>query len=53
MTDAQDAEGNPLPDSQLLRQLRRFLRSTSLDELHEPINVRGERPASSARGPGS
>ena len=39
MTDERDAEGNLLPDEQRLTRLGRFLRSTSLDELPELINV--------------
>jgi sugar transferase EpsL len=43
MTDARDASGQLLPDSQRLNSLGHFLRSTSLDELPELINViRGE-----------
>lgn len=39
MTDARDAEGNLLPDADRLTPLGRFLRSTSLDELPELINI--------------
>lgn len=43
MTDACDADGNLLPDDQRLTRFGRFLRSSSLDELPELINViRGE-----------
>ncbi len=43
MTDARDDGGSLLPDSLRLTRLGRFLRSTSLDELPELINVlRGE-----------
>jgi len=39
MTDARDAQGNPLPDAERLTPFGRFLRSTSLDELPELFNV--------------
>lgn len=39
MTDALDTEGRPLPDAQRLTRFGKFLRSTSLDELPELINV--------------
>ena len=39
MTDARDAQGRLLPDEQRLTALGRFMRSTSLDELPELINV--------------
>jgi len=39
MTDARDPSGNLLPDAQRLTNLGKFLRSTSLDELPELINV--------------
>ncbi|MEZ4600065.1 MAG: sugar transferase [Syntrophotaleaceae bacterium] len=43
MTDARDLHGNLLPDAQRLTQFGKFLRSSSLDELPELINViRGE-----------
>ena len=43
MTDARDAYGQLLPDAERLTPLGQFLRSTSLDELPELINViRGE-----------
>jgi len=43
MTDSCDENGDLLPDAQRLTRLGQFLRSTSLDELPELINVlRGE-----------
>jgi sugar transferase EpsL len=39
MADARDAQGNLLPDEDRLTPLGQFLRSTSLDELPELINV--------------
>ena len=39
MTNACDEEGNPLPDDVRLTRFGRFLRSTSLDELPELINI--------------
>lgn len=43
MTNARDENGNLLPDSKRLTSLGRILRSTSLDELPELVNIlRGE-----------
>lgn len=39
MTDERDAEGNLLPDSERLTKIGRFVRSTSIDELPQLINV--------------
>jgi len=39
MKDASDAYGRPLPDEQRMTSLGQFLRSTSIDELPELINV--------------
>lgn len=39
MTDERDANGNLLPDAQRLTKVGRFVRSTSLDELPQLINV--------------
>jgi len=39
MTNARDKDGNLLPDEQRLTRFGRFLRSTSLDELPEVLNV--------------
>ena len=39
MTDERDADGNLLPDEQRLTKVGRFVRSTSIDELPQLINV--------------
>lgn len=39
MTDERDAEGNLLPDAERLTTVGRFVRSTSIDELPQLINV--------------
>ena len=39
MTDERDAEGKLLPDAQRLTRVGRFIRSTSIDELPQLINV--------------
>ena len=39
MTDERDAEGNLLPDADRLTPVGRFVRSTSIDELPQLINV--------------
>ncbi len=39
MTNEKDENGNLLPDSQRLTKFGRFLRSTSLDELPELLNI--------------
>ena len=39
MTDERDAEGNLLPDAQRLTKVGKFVRSTSIDEIPQLINV--------------
>lgn len=39
MTDERDAEGNLLPDEQRITNVGKFVRSTSIDELPQLINV--------------
>lgn len=39
MTDERDADGNLLPDEKRLTKIGRFVRSTSVDELPQLINV--------------
>ena len=39
MTDERDAEGNLLPDADRMTKVGKFVRSTSIDELPQLINV--------------
>ena len=39
MTDERDTDGNLLPDAQRLTKVGRFVRSTSIDELPQLLNV--------------
>ena len=39
MTDEKDADGNLLPDAERLTKVGKFVRSTSIDELPQLINV--------------
>ena len=39
MTDERDATGNLLPDAERLTKVGRFVRSTSIDELPQLVNV--------------
>ena len=39
MTDERDAKGNLLPDAERLTKVGRFIRSTSIDELPQLINI--------------
>lgn len=39
MTDERDADGNLLPDAQRLTKVGQFVRSTSIDELPQLVNV--------------
>ena len=39
MTDERDDDGNLLPDAQRLTKVGKFVRSTSIDELPQLINV--------------
>ena len=39
MTDEEDAEGNLLPDADRLTKVGKFIRSTSIDELPQLINI--------------
>ena len=45
MTDDRDAEGNLLPDADRLTPIGKFVRSTSIDELPQLINIlKGDMP---------
>ena len=39
MTDERDSEGNLLPDAERLTKIGKFVRSTSLDEIPQLLNV--------------
>ena len=39
MTDERDSEGNMLPDAERLTKMGKFVRSTSLDEIPQLLNV--------------
>ena len=39
MTDERDADGHLLPDAQRLTKIGKFIRSTSIDELPQLVNV--------------
>ena len=39
MTDERDADGNLLPDAMRLTKVGRFIRSTSIDELPQLVNI--------------
>ena len=52
MTDERDEDGNLLPDEKRLTKIGRFVRSTSIDELPQLINVlKGDMALSPARRP--